>query len=254
MINTNIRPIKSLTHILQKHSGRNNTGQITVRDQGGRHKRYYRIIDWKRDLFDISGRVVGIEYDPNRNVQIALIQYTNGEKRYILLPLGLKVGDTVISGNSVEALLGNALPMEKIPLGTGVHNIELQKGRGGQVVRAAGSVGIIVAKEGEFIHVKMPSGEVRMLPKQAMATVGQLSNIEFKNIQLGKAGASRHIGVRPHVRGTAQNPRSHPHGGGEGRSGEGMHPKTRTGKAARGHKTRRPKKYSNNLILQRSKK
>ena len=244
-------PEKSLTHILPKSSGRNNTGHVTVRTQSGRHKRYYREIDWKRDLYNFEGKVVAIEYDPNRNLNIALIFYKNGEKRYILLPEGLKVGDTVFSGESVEVKVGNSLPLKNIPIGTPIHNIEISKGRGAQLVRTAGTVATIVAKEGGVAHIKMPSGELRMIRADGFATIGQLSNIDWKNMEIGKAGRSRNMGRRPKVRGTAQNPRSHPHGGGEGRSGEGMHPKTAQGKSARGNKTRNPNKYSNKMILQR---
>jgi len=247
-------PEKSLTNILPKKSGRNNTGHVTVRTQGGRHKRYYREIDWKRDLYNLPGKVVAIEYDPNRNVNIALIFYKNGEKRYILLPEGLKIGDTIVSGKDVEFKVGNSLPLRNIPIGTPIHNIELSKGRGGQLVRTAGTMSAIVAKEGKFAHIKMPSGELRMVPQEGYATIGQLSNVDWKNMPIGKAGRSRHMGKRPKVRGTAQNPRSHPHGGGEGRSGEGMHPKTPQGKPARGKKTRKANKYSNKLILQRRSK
>lgn len=251
---TRLYPEKSLVSILPKKSGRNNTGKVTVKGVGGREKRYYREIDWKRDLANIEGTLVAIEYDPNRNLSIALIHYTNGVKRYILMPEGLKIGDRVISGQNVDIKVGNALPLKNIPIGTPIHNIELTTGRGAQLVRTAGSLATIVAKEGNFAHIKMPSGEMRMISIDNFATIGQLTNIDWKNYQIGKAGRSRHMGIRPKVRGTAQNPRSHPHGGGEGRSGEGMHPKTAQGKSARGTKTRNPNKYSNKYILQRRNK
>ncbi len=247
---TKIVPEKSLINILPSSSGRNNTGKVTARSRGGRHKRYYRQIDWKRDKFDMEGKIVAIEYDPNRNVNIALIQYQDGERRYIALPQGLKIGDRVMSGQKVEIKVGNTLPLENIPLGTAIHNIEISPGRGAQLIRSAGGLATIVAKEGKSAHIKMPSGELRMIPIISMATIGQLSNIDWKNVQLGSAGRSRHMGIRPTVRGTAQNPRSHPHGGGEGRSGEGMHPKTAQGKSARGNKTRKKNKYSNKYILE----
>ncbi|MBI4067770.1 50S ribosomal protein L2, partial [Candidatus Gottesmanbacteria bacterium] len=242
---TKTQPEKSLTSLLPKKSGRNNRGRVTVKGVGGREKRFYRQIDWKRDLRDLTGRVIAIEYDPGRNLNIALINYTNGKKRYILLPIGLAVGDKVISGALVDVKVGNALPLSSIPVGTPIHNIELSPGRGAQLARTAGSVAQIIAKEGKFAHIKMPSGELRMVSLESFATVGQLSNEEWKNVILGTAGRARHMGRRPKVRGTAQNPRSHPHGGGEGRSGEGMHPKTAQGKPARGKKTRKRNKYSN---------
>lgn len=251
---TKYRPEKSLIKILPKHAGRNNTGKVTVKGVGGRQKRYYRDIDWKRNKFGMEGKVVAVEYDPNRDVEIALINYKDGEKRYILLPAGLKVGDNIASGKDVEIKIGNALPLSAIPIGTPIHNIELTPGRGAQMVRSAGSLATIVAKEGNFAHIKMPSGELRMIAVTGLATIGQLSNLDWKNVKLGKAGTARHMGLRPKVRGTAQNPRSHPHGGGEGRSGEGMHPKTAQGKSARGTKTRKKNKYSNKYILQRRSK
>lgn len=245
------RPERTLSSILPKTGGRNNSGHVTVKGVGGRQKRYYREIDWKRELRGIEGKVMVVEYDPNRNLPIALINYTNGEKRYILLPLGLKVGDTVIAGTDVEVKVGNTLPLSNIPIGIPIHNIELTSGRGAQLVRSAGSLTTIIAKEGEFAHLKMPSGELRMVHVNCFATIGQLSNVDWKNEIIGSAGRARHMGIRPKVRGTAQNPRSHPHGGGEGRSGEGMHPKTAQGKPARGNKTRNPNKYSNKLVLHR---
>lgn len=247
--------VKSLTAILQKNSGRNSTGKITVRHQGGRQKRYYRTVDFKRNKPGVVGTVVAFSYDPNRNVDIALIQYADGEKRYILQPVGLAAGMRIVAGSGLEATVGNAMPLGDIPIGTPIHNIELHPGRGGQVVRGAGGAASILAKEGGFAQVKLPSGEIRKISELCMATVGQVSNVEHKTMELGTAGRNRRMGVRPTVRGTAQNPRSHPHGGGEGRSGEGMkQPKTPWGKPARGLKTRKRGKYSDRYILQRKKK
>lgn len=242
-------PERILVSILPKKSGRNNTGKITSRHQGGRHKRYYRLIDLKRDKEGIKGKVVAFEYDPNRNVQIALVCYPDGEKRYILKPLDLSLGDTVASGKDVEVKVGNSLPLKNMPVGTVIHNVELFPGRGGQLVRGAGGMATVLSREGGFVHIKLPSGEIRKVKEECFATVGQLANVEWKTTQLGKAGRSRHMGIRPKVRGTAQDPRSHPHGGGEGRSGEGLkQPKTPWGKPARGLKTRKKSKYSDRLI------
>jgi len=243
------RPEKKLTELLQKHSGRNNAGRITVRHQGGRHKRYYRMIDFNRDKRDMEGVVKSIEYDPNRNVNVCLVEYTDGEKRYILQPNELKVGDAVYAGEKSDIKPGNALPLRLIPIGIEIHNLELFPGQGAKLVRGAGTAGVVVAKEGIFVHVKLPSGTVRKCFGEAYATIGMLGNIEHKDEILGKAGASRHRGHRPVVRGTAQNPRSHPHGGGEGRTGEGMHPKTPWGKSARGTKTRNKVKWSNKFLV-----
>lgn len=249
------KPEKTLINILPNKAGRDNTGQISARHQGGRQKRYYRTIDFRRDKFGISGKVFSFEYDPNRNVQIALVQYTDGEKRYILTPLGLKIGDIIVSGEGSEARTGNCLPLINIPVGTPIHNIELHYGRGGQIVRGAGTMAVVLAREGGFAHVKLPSGEIRLIKDNCLATIGQLANIEAKTTPVGKAGRNRLMGIRPTVRGTAQNPRSHPHGGGEGRSGEGMkQPKTPWGKPARGLRTRNRNKFSNRFILQRRKK
>lgn len=251
---SSFRPEKSLISILPKISGRNSTGKITARHQGGREKRYYREIDWKRDKFGIPGRVAALEYDPNRNVEIALIHYQSGEKRYILQPTGLKTGDTVISGEKVELKPGNCLLLKNIPVGQAIHNIELFPGRGGQLVRGAGTMASVLAHEGGYVHIKLPSGEVRKINENCYATIGQLGNIAWKTTPIGSAGRNRHMGRRPKVRGTAQNPRSHPHGGGEGRSGEGLkQPKTPWGKPARGLKTRKKKKFSNRYIIQRRK-
>ncbi len=245
--------MKRLKIIKKKQSGRNVTGQVTVRHQGGQHKRFIRLVDFKRDKRNIQARVIGIEYDPNRTCDIALVQYTDGEKRYILSPLGLRLNDTIVSGSGVDIRLGNALPMAEIPVGTVIHNIELTPGRGGQLARGAGVGAIITALEEGFVHLKMPSGEMRKVPAVGFATVGQVGNIDWKNEVIGKAGRKRHMGIRPTVRGVAQNPRSHPHGGGEGRSGIGMpSPKTYAGRKAVGN-TRKKKKYSNKHILQRRK-
>jgi len=246
-------PEKSLTYILKKHSGRDNTGQISVRHQGKRQKRYYRLIDFKRDKHGKTGQVIRFEYDPNRNNNIVLIQYPDGEKRYILQPKDLKIGDKIISSDQAEIKVGNALKLKNIPLGIMIHNVELYPGRGGQIIRGAGTYGQVVAKEDRFVHLKLPSGEVRKFLGDCYATVGQLGNVGHKEEIIGKAGRKRLMGIRPTVRGTAQNPRSHPHGGGEGRSGEGMHPKTPWGKPARGKKTRKKNKSSNKLIVQKRK-
>lgn len=249
------RPEKTLIRILKKTSGRNNMGHVTARHIGGREKRFYREIDFKRDKLNVPSRVIAFEYDPNRNVEIALLQYRDGEKRYILRPADVKMGDEVIAGVDVEARVGNSMPLSNIPVGTPIHNVEIHRGKGGQIARGAGTLASILAKEGEFVHVKLPSGEVRKFFKDCIATIGQLGNIEWKSEIIGKAGRSRHMGIRPKVRGTAQNPRSHPHGGGEGRSGEGLkQAKTPWGKPARGLITRSRTKYSNNMILQKRKR
>ena len=245
--------MSKLKSIKKKHSGRDASGKVVVRHQGGQHKRYLRQIDFKRNKFTIIGRVEAIEYDPNRTCDIALIHYADGEKRYILAPQGLKENDTIASGHGVEPTLGNALPMSEIPAGTVVHNIELTPGKGGQIARGAGTGAIISAKEGDYIFLKLPSSEVRRVKANGMATVGQLGNVDHKNEVIGKAGRARNMGRRPTVRGVAQNPRSHPHGGGEAKSGIGMSsPKTYAGRKAVG-RTRRPKKYSDKLIVTRRK-
>ncbi len=251
---TTSEPEKSLTEILPKNSGRDAFGHVSVRHQGGRQKRYYRQIDFKRDKFDIQGIVVSVEYDPNRTANIALINYPDGSKRYILHPEGLKVGDTVMSGLNAEVKLGNATTLARMPIGTVIHNIELSKGQGGVLVRGAGNGATILSKEGDYVTIKLPSGEQRLVSKENLATVGSLGNIEWKNVVIGKAGRNRHKGIRPTVRGTAMNPRSHPHGGGEGRSGEGLkQPKTPWGKPARGLRTRKKGKHSDKYILERRK-
>ena len=245
--------MNSLLTILSKHSGRSG-GRVTVRHQGGRHKRFLRKIDFERDKKDIWGRVVRVEYDPNRSARIALIYYEDGEKRYILAPLGLKEGQKIIASDSAPIEAGNALPLYKMPVGTQIHNIELRPGKGAQMVKAAGTYATVQSKEKDFVLVKLPSGEIRKFVSGARATVGQIGNIERKNINLRKAGRKRNMGIRPTVRGTAQPPDSHPHGGGEGRSGIGMkYPKTPYGKPAVG-KTRRKRKYSDNLIIKGRKK
>lgn len=246
---------KNLTYILAKHSGRDNAGHIAVRHQGGRHKRYYRLIDFKRDKH-VSAIVNSIEYDPNRRAYIALISYKDGEKAYIIAPEGLRAGDVVTSGTAdSEIKIGNTLPLSAIPIGTMIHNIEIVAGRGAKLVRAAGAAATLLAKETGFAQVKFPSGEVRRIDENCVATIGQVSNIEWRHEKLGKAGRSRHMGIRPSVRGVAQNPRTHPHGGGEGRSGIGMvSPKSPWGKRTLGTRTRKRNKYSNKFIVSRRKK
>ena len=240
--------MNKLEKIKKQKSGRSK-GQVVVRHKGGQHKRFLRRIDFKRNKFEIVGKVVSIEYDPNRTADIALVHYADGEKRYIIAPLDLKVNDKISSGKAVDIKTGNSLPLRNLPVGTVVHNVELTPGRGGQIARGAGTGALVAAKEGEFVHLKLPSGEIRKIRGDCAATVGTLSNIDWKNEFFGKAGRKRHMGIRPTVRGVAQNPRSHPHGGGEGRSGIGMNtPKTYAGRPAVGN-TRNPKKYSNKDIL-----
>jgi large subunit ribosomal protein L2 len=246
--------MKNLKFIKKKKSGRDSSGKVTVRHQGGEHKRFIRVIDLKRDKRGIVGKVTAVEYDPNRTCDIALIQYADGDKRYILCPEGLKIDDKVIAGEDVEAKTGNAGPLGSFQIGTMVHNIELTPGKGGQMARSSGTSAMIQAKEENFIHLKLPSGEVRKVRSDCYASVGNLGNIEWKNKDFLKAGNKRNMGIRPTVRGVAQNPRSHPHGGGEGRSGIGMRiPKTYAGRSAV-NRTRKKKKYSNKYILQRRKK
>lgn len=244
---------RRLKHILRKNSGRDFSGTISVRHRGGRHKRFYRVVDFRRDKYNVVGRVIGIEYDPNRSAELALIQYEDGEKRYILRPLSLNLGDTVTAGQDVEIRVGNALPLGKIPIGTAVHNIELTHGKGGQIARGAGDQAFVMAREGGYVHIKLPSGEIRRIQAANLATLGQIGNIEWKDRVLRKAGASRWRGIRPKVRGVAMEPSSHPHGGGEGRSGIGMStPKTYAGRPAVGN-TRTKKKYSDKYIIKRRK-
>jgi len=248
---TKSKPEKSLVLFKKKMAGRNNRGKVTVRHQGGGVKKLLRIIDFKRDKLNVPGKVSDIEYDPNRSANIALIYYADGEKRYILAPVGLNVGDTIISGDEAEMRVGNTLPMKLIPTGTMIHNIELIKGKGGKLVRSAGNAAQLLAKEGDYVHVRLPSGEMRLIRAECMATIGQVGNIEHQGISLGKAGRNRLMGWRPTVRGSAMSPRDHPHGGGEGRTPIGMPgPKTPWGKPAMGYKTRK-KKYSDRLIIRR---
>ncbi len=253
---TKDKPEKLLTVPIKKSGGRNNAGRITTRHIGGGHKRKLRIIDFKRDLFEIPAKVIAIEYDPNRSARIALLEYPNKEKRYILAPLGLNVNDQIISSNQkdMEVKTGNCLSLRYIPQGTLIHNIELIKGKGGQIVRSAGSSAQIMAKEGEFAQIKLPSGEIRLVSLDCHATIGQVGNIEHEAISIGKAGRSRWLGIKPTVRGLAMNPVDHPHGGGEGKSGQGNpHPVTPWGKPTKGYKTRRRGKYSDKFIIKRRK-
>ncbi len=249
---TKRKPEKSLTTYKHNKKGRNNRGVITSRHRGGGHKRLYRIVDFKRDKHGIPAKVAAIEYDPNRNARIALLFYQDGEKRYILAPAGVTVGTEVVSGEDAPFEDGNALPLYKIPLGTEVHNVELVAGKGGQMVRAAGAAAQVVAKEGNYVTLRLPSKEVRMVRKECYATIGRVGNIEARNIKLGKAGRTRHLGRRPHVRGSVMNPVDHPHGGGEGRAPVGRSgPMTPWGKPALGAKTRNKKKASSRLIVRR---
>ena len=252
-ITTN-KPEKSLLKDLRKTAGRNNTGRITCRHKGGGHKRAYRVIDFKREKFGIPAVVKTIEYDPNRNVRISLVVYADGEKRYILTPHGLNVGDTIVSGKDADILTGNALPLEMIPLGTMVHCVELEPGKGGKMVRTAGGAAQLMAKEGNYVTLKMASSEMRMVRKECLATVGVLGNAEFKNMKIGKVGRTRYMGIRPTVRGVTMNPCDHPHGGGEGKTGPGGNPKTPWGKPALGIKTRNKKKASGKLIVRERKR
>ena len=252
---TRTKPERSLLRPLRKRAGRNVQGRITVRHRGGGHKRRYRLIDFKRDKVGISARVRSIEYDPNRSARIALLVYDDGEKRYVIAPLGLQVGDTVMSGEDAEIRVGNALPLARIPLGTLVHNIELYPGRGGQMVRSAGTSAQVLAQEGDYVTLRLPSGEMRLVRKDCMATIGQVGNVDHGNIKLGKAGRRRWLGWRPAVRGSAMSPRDHPHGGGEGRSPIGMpSPKSPWGKKTLGKKTRRNKATSKYIVRRRGKR
>ena len=250
---TKDKPEKSLIEILPKHSGRSG-GKIAVRHQAGRHKRYYRKIDFKRDKDGVPARVASIEYDPNRTARIALLHYVDGEKRYILAPVGLRVGDDVVSGSDAPIRVGNALALRDIPLGTAIHNIELYPGRGGQLVRAAGATAQLMAKVDDYAQIRMPSGEYRMVLLDCRATLGQVGNLDHANVVIGKAGRARHMGRRPTVRGSAMNPADHPHGGGEGKAPIGGQPKTPWGKPAQGYRTRRNKRTDDYIVRRRGRR
>jgi large subunit ribosomal protein L2 len=252
---TKSKPERSLVRQRRGRGGRNAYGRITVRHRGGGHKRKIRIVDFKREKHEIPATVAAIEYDPNRTARLALLHYSDGEKRYILAPIGLQVGDVVTSGPKSDIRPGNSLPISNIPTGTMIHNIELKKGRGGQLVRSAGGSAQLLAKEGDYAHIRLPSGEVRLVLQNCYATIGQVGNLDHSNIKLGKAGRKRHMGIRPTVRGSAMTPRDHPHGGGEGRSPIGMpSPKSPWGKKTLGKKTRRNKKTEKYIVRRRGKK
>ena len=252
---TKSKPERSLLVALRKSGGRNAQGRITVRHRGGGHRRYVRLVDFKREKHNIPAKVAAIEYDPNRTARIALLHYADGEKRYILAPLDIKVGDMVMSGADAEIRSGNSLPISNIPVGTLIHNIEIKEGRGGQMVRSAGGSAQLLAKEGDFAQIRMPSGEVRLIRQSCYATIGQIGNLDHSNVKYGKAGRKRHLGIRPTVRGSAMTPRDHPHGGGEGRQPIGLpgH-KSPWGKPTLGYKTRRNKKTDQYIVRRRSKK
>ena len=251
---TTSTPEKSLLKPIKKTAGRNNTGRITCRHKGGGVKKAYRVIDFKREKFGVPATVKTIEYDPNRNVRISLVFYADGEKRYILTPDGLNVGDVIVSGIEAPVQTGNAMPLDIIPLGTIVHNIEMEAGRGAKLVRSAGNSAQVMAKEGNYVTIKLPSGEMRMVRKECMATIGALGNAEFKNLKIGKAGRKRYMGIRPTVRGVTMNPCDHPHGGGEGKTGPGGNPRTPWGKPALGYKTRKVNKTSDKYIVRARKR
>src|SRR6059058_6373014 len=248
---TTSEPHKPLVEPMHSTGGRNNQGHLTSWWRGGGHKRMYRVIDFRRDKFDIPAKVTTIEYDPNRSSRIALLTYADGEKRYILQPAGLKVGDTIVAGQNVDILTGNSLPLKNIPLGTQLHNVELRPGKGGQIARSAGSSVQLVAKEGDYASVKMPSGEIRKISMECFATIGQVGNIEHENVSIGKAGRSRWLGKRPTVRGVAMNPVDHPHGGGEGKTSGGRNPVTPWGQPTRGYKTRNNKRTDKFIVRRR---
>lgn len=250
---TKTEPEKRLLKIIKKSGGRNANGRVTARHRGGGNKRFYRIIDFKRDKDGIPAKVAAIEYDPNRSARIALLNYADGEKRYILAPLKMAVGDSIMSGTQADIRPGNCLPLNLIPLGTHIHNVELRTGRGGQLVKSAGGFAQLMAKEGKYATIKLPSGEVRMVLLANRATIGQLGNMDHSNISLGKAGRRRALGYRPYSRGVAMNPVDHPMGGGEGRSSGGRHPCSPWGMPAKGYRTRKPKKQGGNLIIKRRK-
>ncbi|HAL16705.1 MAG TPA: 50S ribosomal protein L2 [Anaerolineaceae bacterium] len=252
---TKSRPERSLLVLRTAHAGRNNTGRITVRHQGGGHRQFIRLVDFKRNKKDIPARVAAIEYDPNRTARLALLVFADGVKSYIIAPVGLKVGDTVVSGRNADIRPGNNLPISNIPVGTMIHNIELKEGRGGQLVRSAGTAAQLLAKEGDYAQVRLPSGEVRLIRQLCFATIGQVGNLDHSNIKLGKAGRKIHMGIRPTVRGTAMSPRDHPHGGGEGRQPTGMPgPKSPWGRPTRGYRTRRNKTSDKYIVRRRSAK
>jgi large subunit ribosomal protein L2 len=248
---TKTRPEKSLLEPKTGSGGRNNKGHITIRFRGGAHKRRYRIVDFRRDKLGVPGKVAAIEYDPNRSARLALVNYVDGEKRYILCPEGLKVGGAVLSGEGADILPGNALPIKAIPAGTMIHNIELRRGKGGQMVRTAGGAAQLVAKEGDYAQVKLPSGEVRRVDVECYASIGQVGNIDHKNVSIGKAGRSRWLGKKPHNRGVAMNPIDHPHGGGEGKTSGGRHPVTPWGKPTKGAKTRKNRRTQSFIVKRR---
>ena len=250
---TTAEPYRPLTENLHRSGGRNNRGEVTSWWRGGGHKRLYRIIDFKRDKKNIVGTIETVEYDPNRSARIALVSYADGEKRYILQPLGIKVGDTIVSGDNVDILPGNCLPLKNIPLGTQIHNVELKPGKGGQIARSAGSSVQLVAREAEYASVKLPSGEIRKINVECLATIGQIGNIDHENVSIGKAGRSRWLGRRPHVRGVAMNPVDHPLGGGEGKTSGGRHPVSPWGQPTKGYKTRN-NKTTDKFIVQRRKR
>jgi len=247
------RPLKRLTESKQRISGRNNKGRLTVRHRGGGHKKLYRIIDFRRDKRDISAKVLSLEYDPNRSARIALLAYADGEKRYILAPDGLAVGSSLIAGETADILVGNSLPLKNIPLGTMIHNIEMKKGKGGQMARAAGTAVQLLAKEAGYAQIKMPSGETRMVHLDCYATIGQVGNLNYENVSIGKAGRSRWLGKRPTVRGVAMNPIDHPHGGGEGKTSGGRNPVSPWGLPTKGYKTRNNKRTQRFIIKRRGK-
>jgi large subunit ribosomal protein L2 len=250
---TKSKPERSLIQVRKNHAGRNTYGRITVRHQGGGNRQYIRLVDFKRNKHGIPAKVSAIEYDPNRTARLALLVYADGEKRYIVAPLGLKVGDAIMSGAQAEIRPGNSLPIANIPVGTMIHNIELKEGKGGQLVRSAGTAAQLLAKEGDYAQVRLPSGEVRLIRQVCYATIGQVGNLDHSNVKLGKAGRKRHMGVRPTVRGTAMSPRDHPHGGGEGRQPTGMPgPKSPWGRPTRGYKTRRNKKTDQYIVRRRN--
>jgi large subunit ribosomal protein L2 len=248
------RPLKGLTRSKQRISGRNNKGRLTVRHRGGGHKRLYRVVDFCRDKREIPAKVVALEYDPNRSANIALLAYADGEKRYILAPDGLAVGASVLAGESADILIGNSLPLKNIPLGTMIHNIELKKGKGGQMARSAGTAAQLLAKEAGYAQMKMPSGEVRKVHQDCYATIGQVGNLNYENVSIGKAGRTRWLGKRPTVRGVAMNPIDHPHGGGEGKTSGGRHPVSPWGVPTKGYKTRKNKRTQRFIIKRRGKK